>query len=89
MLNKTENKEFIVNEYISLKLEGTRTYIYVNGERFRQCMYILFTINNKQTEKAYKYIDSIDEAVEVKKRLISDGAEDLNIGEDINKITDK
>ena len=61
-------KEFVVNEYIRLKLEGTKTNIYVNGERFRQCMRLVLQIPlNKLTK--YDPIDSIDEAAELNKTL--------------------
>lgn len=37
-------KEFIINKYLTLKLENEKTFIYVNGERFRQCNYLLLNI---------------------------------------------
>ena len=37
-------QEFTVNEFLSLKLENSETNIYVNGERFRQCKYLLISI---------------------------------------------
>lgn len=37
-------REFKVNEYITLKLEGGKTNIYVKGQLFNQCkFYCLFT----------------------------------------------
>lgn len=59
--NKT--KIFIVNEYITLKLERTFTNIYVNGERFNQCKYLLLNIDPNKLEE-YDTIKSIDEASE-------------------------
>lgn len=41
-------KEFIVNEYITQKLEKDSTVIYIKGERFNHCKFILF---NKSTSK--------------------------------------
>ena len=67
-------KEFKINEYITLKLEEeiideeedlkeTRTNIYVNGERFRQCTFLLIEIPIEETT-LLKEISSIDEAEE-------------------------
>jgi len=67
MNSKNEN-EFTVNEYLSLKLEGNRTFIYVKGKRFRQCMRLVFHIPINEVEK-YDRIDSIDEALELYYRL--------------------
>ena len=65
-------KNFRINEYITLKLEEeiideeegikeTRTNIYVNGERFRQCSFLLIEIPIEKMT-SLKDIDSIDEA---------------------------
>lgn len=54
-------KTFKVNEYISLKLERGTTNIYVKGELFRQCKFLLLTI---PTDDDLEDIDSIDEASE-------------------------
>ncbi|MBD3337948.1 MAG: hypothetical protein GF353_02490, partial [Candidatus Lokiarchaeota archaeon] len=52
--------KFEVNEYISLKLEGDATVIYVKGEKFDQCRSLFF---HKPTEiKEMDFITSIDEA---------------------------
>jgi len=55
--------EFKVNDFITLRLEGSDTIIYVAGERFRQCKYLLL---NTPVEKVSTFndIDSIDEAAE-------------------------
>ncbi|MFX1488839.1 MAG: leucine-rich repeat domain-containing protein [Promethearchaeota archaeon] len=58
-LNPT--KEFKVNQYLKLKLEGGRTNIYVNNRRFIQCMYLLLNIPIEKIED-YEEIESIDEA---------------------------
>ncbi|MFX1424816.1 MAG: leucine-rich repeat domain-containing protein [Promethearchaeota archaeon] len=55
-------KEFKVNQYLKLKLEGGRTNIYVNNRRFMQCMYLLLNISVDKIED-YDEIESIDEAV--------------------------
>jgi len=65
-------KEFRVNDYIILKLEEeiieekeglkeTTTNIYVNGEKFQQCTFLLVNIPINQAI-SLKEIDSIDEA---------------------------
>ncbi|MFO7796246.1 MAG: leucine-rich repeat domain-containing protein [Promethearchaeati archaeon] len=53
--------EFRVNKFITLRLEGKETVIYVKKERFRQCKY-LFLIDPRNTVD--NDINSIDEAAE-------------------------
>ena len=55
--------EFKVNELITLKLEDGKTIIYVDGEEFRQCKYLLLDIPVEQAS-SFEEIDSIDEAEE-------------------------
>ncbi|MFX1569007.1 MAG: hypothetical protein ACFFCV_11650 [Promethearchaeota archaeon] len=54
---------YTINEFLSLRLENGRTNIYVNGERFNQCMYLLLNIPVSKVEQ-YNEINSIDEAAE-------------------------
>ncbi|MFW9896312.1 MAG: leucine-rich repeat domain-containing protein [Candidatus Thorarchaeota archaeon] len=54
-------KEFKVNQFLKLKLEGGRTNIYVNNRRFIQCMYLLLNIPVNKIED-YDNVNSIDEA---------------------------
>ena len=54
-------KEFKINCFLKLKLEGGRTNIYVNNRRFMQCMYLLLNIPVDRIEE-YDEIESIDEA---------------------------
>ena len=54
-------QEFKINNYLKLKLENGRTFIYVNNRRFRQCMYLLLNIAVDRVEDADE-IKSIDEA---------------------------
>ena len=51
--------EFQVNKFISLKLIGNYTQIFVDGKPFKQCKY-LFLINPERAEQQEE-IDSIDE----------------------------
>lgn len=57
-------KEFKVDEYITLKLDHYgKTFIYVNEERFDQCMFLMLNIFKKDVNtKEHQQIDSIDEA---------------------------
>lgn len=68
-------KKFKINKYITLKLEEEiidekedireiRTNIYVNGERFRQCSFLLIEIPIEEIT-SLKEIRSIDETEEV------------------------
>ncbi|MFW9942002.1 MAG: leucine-rich repeat domain-containing protein [Candidatus Thorarchaeota archaeon] len=59
--NVNLRKEFKVNKYLKLKLEGGKTNIYVKNRRFMQCMYLLLNISVDRIED-YDEIESIDEA---------------------------
>ena len=56
-------KEFIINQYLSVRLERDETMIYVAGERFIQCKFLLLNIPISQIN-SFEEIDSIDEATE-------------------------
>lgn len=56
-------REFKVNEYITLKLESGKTNIYIKGELFRQCKYLLLEIPINEVT-SFDEIESIDEASE-------------------------
>ena len=56
-------KEFIINDYIKLKLENNITFIYVNNEVFFHCKYILLEFPVEEAEDLSE-IGSIDEAAE-------------------------
>lgn len=55
--------EFKINDFIMLKLEDGKTNIYVLGEEFIQCKYLLINIPVQDIE-LYDEINSIDEATE-------------------------
>ena len=55
--------EFIINDYLSLKLEDTQTIIYINGIRFNQCKSLFLEIPFDEV-KSIDEIESIDEAAE-------------------------
>ncbi|MFW9947685.1 MAG: hypothetical protein ACFFDX_12745, partial [Candidatus Odinarchaeota archaeon] len=54
---------FKINNYLSLKLEHSRTNIYVKGRLFNQCKYLLLNIPTSRMRE-YDNIRSIDEAAD-------------------------
>jgi hypothetical protein len=62
-LKKKLLNTFRINEYITLKLVGNRTNIYVKNQLFNQCKYLLLNIP-KRSIPALRNIESIDEAAE-------------------------
>ena len=58
---RKEQDEFRINDYITLKLKHGQTKIYVNGQVFNQCKYLLINIPNSKV-RDHDEIDSIDEA---------------------------
>jgi len=57
-VHKDHKVEFKVNEKISLKLKNKKTFIYVNGEEFIQCKFLL--LRGVQKTKSKRADDSID-----------------------------
>ncbi|HDZ19181.1 MAG TPA: hypothetical protein ENH75_12850 [archaeon] len=57
------NKEFKINEFLSLVLKWDKTLIYVNGNKFRQCKYVLLNIPVNDIDQ-YAFINSIDEVID-------------------------
>jgi len=53
-----------INEFITLKLENGKTFIYVNGKRFLQCIRLILNIPKNDT-RLYDEIESIDEAADL------------------------
>ncbi len=77
--------EFKVNDYIILKLGNDgKTRIFVNGEHFRQCMYLLFTVDIKNPEK-YDNIKSIDDMKKKNINIFKRGL--FNLGYKKHKIS--
>ncbi len=75
-------KTFKVNDYITLKLEGKNTTIYVGGERFKQCKYLLLNIPADKVD-TFDEIESIDEAA---KNLDGSLEPIANLDEDVYSI---
>ena len=59
-----EEKEFIINDYLKLKLIKGETVIFIDKKPFRQCKYLLLNLTQKDFTK-FDHIDSIDEAFEI------------------------
>ncbi len=56
-------REFRINEFLSLRLEGEWTNIYVGKVQFRQCVILLLNISVDEI-RTFDEIESIDEAAE-------------------------
>lgn len=54
--------EFVVNRFITLRLEEGKTNIYINNELFRQCKFLLLEIPRIEFEYLEE-IESIDDAI--------------------------
>ena len=80
--------EFKINEYITLKLERGKTFIYVNGKRFLQCIRLVLNIQKTKVQM-YDEINSIDEAADLyakhifQNRLIPEEGAIISKGYDI------
>jgi len=57
-------KTFKISDYITLKLENNKTKIYVKGEKFMNCMFLMLTIP-KHDITIYDEVESIDDAVDI------------------------
>lgn len=53
--------EYVINDFLSLRLEDGETILYVAGERFRQCKYLFLNLPDQTTGDQ---INSIDEAAQ-------------------------
>ena len=56
-------KEFKINKYLSLKLEDSKTNIYIEGKLFKQCKFLMLNIPLAEVED-YVEVESIDAAAE-------------------------
>ena len=56
-------KEFTINNYLTLRLKGNQTNIYVKGKFFRICKFLMFNIPVEDVQK-FDEIQSIDEAAD-------------------------
>jgi hypothetical protein len=65
--DKTTLDSFEINEFITLKLEGGKTQIYINGNLFRQCVTLFLEIPVSDN-KSYFDLHSIDDFVEERRK---------------------
>ena len=72
------DKEFKVNEYITLKLEGNKTIIYVEEKKFQQCKFLLLNIPVENITSLGK-IESVDEASEILSKSLERGGGRVDI----------
>lgn len=63
LIPRMENKKFIINKFLSLGLFWDKTFIFVNGKKFRQCKYVLLNIPVDDIDQ-YSSINSIDEVID-------------------------
>ncbi len=75
---KSVKKEFKVNNFITLKLENSKTVIYIKGKRFTQCKYLLLEIPLNNLEK-FEEIKSIDEVSEKLDHTLESGKNNQKI----------
>jgi len=71
-------QEVRVNEYITLRLEGKKTVIYILGEKFQQCKYLLINVP-VDVVSTFDEIQSIDEAAEKLDRTMEREVNKINI----------
>lgn len=64
-MNRRGNVKFVVNKFLTLKLEGKKTSIYVKGTRFKQCKFLLINIPIEEVS----YLDGIESIDAVSERL--------------------
>lgn len=64
-------KQFKINEFLTLKLEGSKTQIYVGGKRFMHCKELMLNIPVDGI-KRFNKVDSIDDAEQLYKMIARD-----------------
>ncbi|KKM83074.1 hypothetical protein LCGC14_1313090 [marine sediment metagenome] len=62
-MNEKNTLLFIINEFLTLKLESEKTHIYVAGQKFQQCSFLLIDIPVEDIS-SFDEIESIDAAAE-------------------------
>ena len=74
----SEEKEFRINEHLTLKLIRGQTEIYIDEKPFHQCKYLLLNLTQKDFNK-FDLIDSIDEAFEIYNEMDKDHERDHDL----------
>ncbi len=69
--------EYKINDFITLKLEDNKTIIYVFGEPFNQCKFLMLVIPDEDAFKLEK-VNSIDEAAEKLNRGLEPDSETVD-----------
>lgn len=64
-----KHDRYVINNYITLHFENGRTYIYIAGQRFLQCLRLIIHIPQEEVEK-YDEINSIDDAIAIYKKSL-------------------
>jgi hypothetical protein len=64
----TEEKEFRINDHLTLKLIRGKTMIFIDDKPFNQCKYLLLNLTQKDFAK-FDEIESIDEAFEIYNKI--------------------
>lgn len=62
-------KEFKINDFITLKLENSKTVIYVSGKPFMQCKALIINIPTEEIS-FYNEIESIDDVIDKSQEII-------------------
>lgn len=73
-----EEREFRINEHLTLRLVRGQTEIYIDNIPFHQCKYLLLNLTQKDF-KDFDQIDSIDEAFEVYNKMDKDHEKDHDL----------
>ena len=62
-MTENGNFEFVINKFLTLKLEGGKSHIYVAGKKFQQCSFLLINIPIENID-SFDEVESIDAAAE-------------------------
>lgn len=63
--SKSNDIKYKINKYITLKLENKKTQIYVNGERFLSCKYLLLNLTPNNIREVNFQVSSVDDIKEI------------------------
>ncbi len=83
-----DRKEFKINEYITLRLQGEKTLIYALGELFRECKSLILNIESNEFSK-FEEISSIDEIAVLKRDYLIENEVFRESGNELDLIHEK
>lgn len=69
--------EFKINQFITLKLENEKTFIYVNGRRFSQCKFLLLHTSFEEIQDLY--LNSVDQMEEILDNSLEEGNNEIKV----------